>query len=133
LIGGNINLLKNKAQKIPYYNNITKLSDPYFTFQIKNQKVKSRVSNKSISPYFGNEVLMLCVTSLNESLIINCLHFENFKSENVLSSVTLNIHDYLNLENNILNCFLPDIKLFKKNLDFGGFLDINLKYDPLNH
>jgi Ca2+-dependent lipid-binding protein len=127
------------AQNLPV-KDVNGSSDPYFTFQIGKQILRSKSKSiiniavhKSLNPYYKKEELILCVTG-KEDLTITCWD-EDLKSygkdeymcsstiniENIINNSDSNIYQRVNLFNEQNNGMFQFLKKKKNNLKQKGF------------
>lgn len=104
-------------------------SDPYFIFKIGNQKIQSKFVKKSLSPYYGKQELMLCISKTNEALIVQC-----FDANNVLKDYFIGDAIYLIDEcvNSTGKYHFVQLKLYNQKKDAGS-VDFNIKYELFHH
>ena len=114
--------------------------DPYFVFQLGEQKIKSQIIHKSLNPYFSFEELMVCVDSKNHELSISCFNDSAVKNDRLVCSTIYSITDIYNEPNKSTKISIQlfrktsnTFKLFNKKTVNETKLDLILEYEPFNH
>eukprot|EP01080_Neovahlkampfia_damariscottae_P002650 gene2650-3847_t len=126
------------ARKLPAsgMNNL----DPYFVFQLGEQKIKSQIIHKSLNPYFSFEELMVCVDDKNHDLFISCFNDSAVKNDKLVCDANYSITDVYNKPNESKRISIQlqrrtsnTFKLFNKKTLNETKLDLMLEYNPFEH
>jgi Ca2+-dependent lipid-binding protein len=114
--------------------------DPYFSFELGKQKIKSQIIHKSLSPYFGNEELMICIDANNHNLTIHCWNDSAAKNDKLLCSAVYSMSDIYYTPNVPHKVCIPlsrkisnSFKLFNKKTQQETKMDLIFEYQPFNH
>jgi Ca2+-dependent lipid-binding protein len=123
---GSLDIILHGAHKLPA-KDLNGTSDPYFIFTIRKQKIQSKTIYKSLSPYYQNQNLKLCMND-QDSLTIECRDEDLLKSD-FIGTATYDLGDLVKASGK--GQFVR-IKLFDKKKEVGT-VDLTLRYDVFDH